>query len=263
MSHLKTIGLSLAIVAVLGIGAWLISGYLPTDPGAMHRLIQQTGLFAPIVFILLQTLQVVVFAIPGEIIQVAGGMAFGLVGGTVLSSIGMAIGGMIAFLIARNLGRKRIERWMEANEFRRLYGLVHHKQLPMVISVIFFIPFLPKDIICYVAGLSGINLATFVAVSFFARIPSLLFSSAIGCLAQGGFQPLYLVIIAVIAVATILGYVWRAPIERWLFPKPTGRRRFSKLRTTKMLFRRPLPFSASSGATIFIGHLASNRGLKV
>ena len=65
------------------------------------KIIMSYGKNSIIAFIALQVIQVVLFFIPGEIIQIAGGYIFDSLYGSLFSLIGITIGGSIVFSISR------------------------------------------------------------------------------------------------------------------------------------------------------------------
>lgn len=62
------------------------------------------GIIGPLVFVGLQILQVIVWIIPGEVPQIAGGFLFGVPIGICLSLGGITVGSSISFLVSRILG---------------------------------------------------------------------------------------------------------------------------------------------------------------
>ncbi len=70
----------------------------------MRTYLKAWGAWAPIVFIALQALQVIVAPIPGELTGVVGGFLFGTWRAVAYSSLGLTLGSAIAFLLARLIG---------------------------------------------------------------------------------------------------------------------------------------------------------------
>jgi len=172
------------------------------DPQILSSWLHALGTWAWPAFLGLQVAQVLVFWIPGEAVQIVGGMVFGVWPGTALSLVGIATGGLVAFFCARSLGKPWVERWLATQGFSALQAVAHHRRLDLVLGVVFLLPFLPKDIFCYLAGLSNLKPWRFFWVTTLARIPSLLLSSWMGDLAVHG---LGLVLVVVMALSTVLG----------------------------------------------------------
>jgi len=77
--------------------------YFLKDINKISSFIEQFGVIAPIAFILLQIIQVVLFIIPGEVTGFIGGILFGAFLGTVYTTIGVVLGSLFAFWLAKNL----------------------------------------------------------------------------------------------------------------------------------------------------------------
>jgi uncharacterized membrane protein YdjX (TVP38/TMEM64 family) len=99
------------LVAILG-GVWFHSqGGLPLDPTELRERIASFGWVAPFGFVAIAALRPVV-GLPSAVIMTAGGLVFGVVGGTLLSSIGMSIGAILGFSLARGLGKDAVQQRM-------------------------------------------------------------------------------------------------------------------------------------------------------
>src|SRR2546425_861134 len=81
------IGVAVAALA-LGLCAWLIVTDAPVyrfvvrmyeDKQLMHAMLDRWGVLAPVVFIAIQALQVIIAPIPGEVTGLLGGWVFGVV----------------------------------------------------------------------------------------------------------------------------------------------------------------------------------------
>jgi uncharacterized membrane protein YdjX (TVP38/TMEM64 family) len=71
------------------------------DRHQLKVVIRSYGPYSPLVFILLQIIQVVVAPIPGEAIEFLGGYVFGVWAGMFYSMIGLILGSWFAFSTAR------------------------------------------------------------------------------------------------------------------------------------------------------------------
>jgi len=182
------------------------------DPHHLQTWLQSLGPWAAASFVVLQALQVIVFWIPGTPFEIAGGAAFGLGGGTLLSTLGLTLGNLGAFALARGLGKAWVERWLSAQDQDRWGPLVHHPRLDVVLGGLFFFPYLPKDIFSYLAGLSDLKTWRFVGVTTLARVPSLVLSSWVGDQAVHGMGSLLPATLAVGALVGPLLYLYRKPL---------------------------------------------------
>ncbi|MDZ7700957.1 MAG: TVP38/TMEM64 family protein [Halobacteriales archaeon] len=129
------------------------------------------GIWAPIVFIALQALQVVVAPIPGQAMAVVAGYLFGSFWGLVYSLTGVMIGSAVAFSLTKRYGRPAVERFIEDDVLASFDGLVEQAGL-LGLFVFVLIPGLPDDVVCFVAGLTPLRLGPFLLVLLLGRTPA-------------------------------------------------------------------------------------------
>ena len=95
--------------------------YLFGDLDKLKVFILDFGVFAPLVLIFLQILQVLVAPIPGQLMGLASGFIFGPFLGTVYTMLGTVIGSYIAFKLSRKLGRPFVERMINKKVLIKLF----------------------------------------------------------------------------------------------------------------------------------------------
>ena len=99
------------IISIIGLAAtifymfWLWKEGILTDEVKMNEYISGLGAGGVIVFIIIQIIQVIIPIIPGGISCVVGISLFGIVRGLIYNYIGICIGSVIVFFIARRWGR--------------------------------------------------------------------------------------------------------------------------------------------------------------
>jgi uncharacterized membrane protein YdjX (TVP38/TMEM64 family) len=149
-------------------------------PEDMDKFINSYGPISALVYVLLQTIQVVVFVIPGEIVQVAGGYIFGTWLGALLSVAGILLGTVIAFLAARLLGYSLVKIFLKPKRLERFEFLINNPRAEVAMFVLFLIPGIPKDSLVYISGLTPIKPLRFLLISMIARLPGLWGAAYIG-----------------------------------------------------------------------------------
>ena len=144
------------------------------------------GPFGMILFALIQATQVIIFALPGEFIEVVGGAIYGTVGGFFVCSAGVVIGTVVVWNLAHFLGREVVESLLAREKVAKASFLQNKDRLERVIFWIFFVPGTPKDILTYLAPFTHLTLGRFLALTLVARIPSVISSTIVGAnLAEG------------------------------------------------------------------------------
>lgn len=149
------------------------------SPEEFRDYIEAYGWWGRAVFLGLQCLQVLIALIPGEVIEVGAGYAFGAVEGTLLCFAGVAIASSLIFLLVKRWGIRLVELFVSREKIDELRFINSDKKLKRTIFILYFIPGTPKDLITYFAGLTRIQLHEFLIISMLARIPSIV-SSVIG-----------------------------------------------------------------------------------
>ena len=153
---------------------------LMKDPKAISLYIESYGHFGVIMFILLQVTQVVIFFIPGEVTQAAGGYIFGTFLGTLYSIIGINLGSAVLFFGTRKFGNSLVDKVVPEKLKRPFEKLLNAKKINLIVFLIYLIPGIPKDILGYICGVSEIKYKDFIIYSSIARIPALFVSSFFG-----------------------------------------------------------------------------------
>src|SRR5260370_20025642 len=109
--------------------AWLVWTNAPSyqflarlyvDQHFLKRSLREWGVLAPVIFILLQALQVIISPIPGEATGILGGYLFGQWMGLFYSTIGLTLGSVVAFWIGRWLRAHYVKNLVSAQTWNRL-----------------------------------------------------------------------------------------------------------------------------------------------
>jgi uncharacterized membrane protein YdjX (TVP38/TMEM64 family) len=210
------------VLLVLTVVFWSDLWTLFSSPHALREWIRGTGVIAPLVFVAVQAFQVVFFFIPGEIPQVAGGYMFGLWIGTFLSLVGITLGATFNFMISRLLGVPFVGVLFSTERVKRARRITDSSKAKLSFFLFFLIPGIPKDILCYVAGLSALKLHTFLIFSTLGRIPGIIGSALIGDAAADRRWILAGTIFFIAVVLFVFGFLFRDRIQRLL--EKMGRR---------------------------------------
>ncbi|MCI7492504.1 MAG: VTT domain-containing protein [Lachnobacterium sp.] len=155
----------LGLILTAGFMYWAWKQGILTSQENMQKFIMGFGTAAGIIFVLIQIIQVIIPVIPGGVSCVAGVIVFGAGMGFVYNYVGICIGSILVFLIAKRYGRAlmvkmfdkklidKYESWTEKNgRFTKLFALA------------IFLPVAPDDFLCYLAGTTRMKLKTFTAV---------------------------------------------------------------------------------------------------
>lgn len=188
---------------------------LLTERERFKTYVNSFGASAPLVFMGIQVLQVILAPIPGELTGVIGGALFGAFKGCLYSSLALTIGSILNFGIGRFLGKRWVRRIVPTHRFDRMDHLVRHQGV-LVVFILFLIPGFPKDYLCLFLGISTIPLRVFVLMATIGRIPGTLMLSLQGALM---FERNYLVFCTVVVINLIVvyyAYRYRDALYHWI-----------------------------------------------
>ncbi len=164
----------ISIVLTAGIVAISLYGYFAgwfNSISDLQEFISSFGMFAPVLFIFSQVIQVVVPVIPNPVLCVTGVAMFGPVFGFIYNYIGICIGSMVSFYIARLAGPKILPKLFSEKLIYRYSSWVTKKNnvlLPLL-AVAISLPIMPDDFICYLAGTTKIKAKHFTFIILFGR----------------------------------------------------------------------------------------------
>jgi uncharacterized membrane protein YdjX (TVP38/TMEM64 family) len=222
-------GLTAALL--LAYCAWLIHTDAPpyrffirlyVDKHFLKQTLRDLGVLGPILFMLLQALQVVISPIPGEATGFLGGYLFGEWLGLVYSTVGLTFGSVVAFWVGRWLGEHYVRNLVSKETWNRL-GFIVEAEGAILCFIVYLIPGLPKDMMCYLFGISPMPLWIFALVSGIGRIPGTWILSTQGAHTATGNYLQVILISAVCAAVALPVYYYRHRIVTWLRGRSVNR----------------------------------------
>lgn len=179
----------------------------------LQEWIENAGVWAPLLFVAVQTVQVVIFIIPGEVAQAAAGYLFGVWFGILYSLIGITIGAAFNYLIGSRLGEPFVRRITGGTREEKFLSTARSYRGRLGFFLFFLIPGIPKDVLCYVAGAARVGFFTFLLISTTGRLPGIVGSAIIGDAAAEERWQLALAILALAALLFVLGLLYRRRLE--------------------------------------------------
>ena len=169
-----------ATLAVFLIVYWDPLMGLVRDPEDLRAWVESYGAVAPAAFVAVQVLQVVVLVIPGEVPQIAAGYLFGIPLGIVLTLVGAALGSAIGFLLSRALGRPFLHAIASKERSAQVEEMIASPRGVAILFLLYLIPGIPKDVLCYVAGIGPMRMGVYLLASTVGRIPGVALSVVLG-----------------------------------------------------------------------------------
>ncbi|HZO40994.1 MAG TPA: TVP38/TMEM64 family protein [Methylomirabilota bacterium] len=222
------------LLALLAVVIWLVAADAPIirfivrlyqDKKFLKDTVKSWGWMAPLVFIAIQALQVIISPIPGEITGPVGGALFGTWLGLIYSTIGLTIGTLFCFWVGRKWGEPLVRPWLSEHHWNRM-NFVLEAEGAIICFILYLVPGFPKDILSYLFGISPMPFWLFAIVSTVARIPGTWVSSYFGAhVAEQQYIWAIAFMAIVIALCLPLYYYRHSIIKRFHKPRTDKRER--------------------------------------
>lgn len=170
----------LRILLLLGLGAGITVAVLYRDrfdAAALEAWVNDAGLLAPILFMLIYALVTVLF-LPGSVMTLAGGALFGPVLGTLYNLSGATLGAVLAFLISRYLASD----WIAEKAGGRVKQLINGVEGEgwRFVAFVRLVPLFPFNLLNYALGLTRIQFLHYLIATFIFMLPGAIAYTYIG-----------------------------------------------------------------------------------
>ena len=208
---LSTFSALSCILAAIGF-VFLKTNFSDTD--AFKAFVDEHYLLSVLLLIAICSVQVIVALIPGELVEIASGYAFGAIQGTVICLAGITLGSVIVILLTRKLGRRFVESIYPREKIDSLPILRDPKKRNIFTALLFLIPGTPKDLITYIIGITEMSIPLYLLIATTARLPSIIIST-VGGDALGDNKFTHAIIAFIVSgVVSLLGYLLYTKISK-------------------------------------------------
>jgi len=170
MSRSLIIKLAVLVGIVLFVGLSFV--FLPVKDYLETFLtwVQDIGPWGPVV-LALAYIPACLFFVPGLVLTLGGGFAFGLVTGTIAISLGSTAGACAAFWVGRTFLRDTISKRIENNERFQAIDRAVGKQGFKVVLLTRLSPVFPFNLLNYAFGLTDVRFRDYALASWIGMLP--------------------------------------------------------------------------------------------
>lgn len=185
------------------------------DQAARDQLKDQIlsfGIWGWLVFAAIQLFQIIFAVIPGEPIEVIGGVLYGPWGGLLACQLGALAGTVLVYYLVKSLGYSFINSMVNIKDTNKFKFLHNNKKLNLIVFILFFIPGTPKDVLTYLIPLTEIRPLQYFVITTIARIPSIITSTFAGSAIDNGQWTQMILIFAITGAVAILGIIFNDKI---------------------------------------------------
>lgn len=132
---------------------------------ALQRYVKSFGIWAPIVLTTIQAVQVVLPVLPGFLGCAVGAALFGSAGGFWCNYIGITVGSIIAFFLAKKCGSSLVETFFSKKKYEKWSERIgDSKSYPVFMFVATLFPLFPDDFLCYFSGLVKMDTRKYICI---------------------------------------------------------------------------------------------------
>ena len=196
-----------AIVVVCGWMLWAHSEWF-RDPQLVKKEVVQWGIWGPIIYMLAYAIGPS-FLVPGAVMTIAAGLAFGTGWGSVYSLIGADVGAVVAFGAGRWLGRSFVEQIVGERFHAMLQRIAKHGF--QIILYLRFVPVIPYNALNLLAGASPITFYDYFWATMIGMIPGTILYAFLGDALWHPLSPKFFLALLLIGASIGCGEIYR----RW------------------------------------------------
>lgn len=211
-----------------GMGIALLLGFIvinciffPEISGEdIQHFVSRQGVWGPLVYMGLFAVLPAAF-FPVAVLALGGGLAFGLLWGSVYTFIGALVNCALMFLLSRYVGRERISAYVQKRlppKWQARLADAGGPQGFLLLILLRLIPAVPYNLINYAFGLTDISFGAYMLASGLGIIPGTFVFINIGDKAQQTASPAFWIALGLLGALCIL----TALLGRRLFPE-TGK----------------------------------------
>ena len=140
------------------------SGVL-TSQEQLEALVCSCGAAGIVLFVLFQAVQVVVPVLPGGLGCLAGVLLFGPLWGFVYNYVGICMGSLAVFAVARYCGKPLLSLLFSEKTIAKYSSWAEEKnRFAKMFALAIFFPVAPDDFLCYLAGTTGMSWRCYTAI---------------------------------------------------------------------------------------------------
>ncbi|MEQ8748768.1 MAG: VTT domain-containing protein, partial [Amphiplicatus sp.] len=171
----------------------------------------------PLAIVGLMTFAVVFSPLPSAPIALAAGAIYGHVWGTVYVIAGAELGALVAFALARCLGRDALRRWPRATAANAFLDRFMRSQNALTFAVFAsrLMPFLSFDVVSYAAGLTPLAAWRFAGATLAGVAPASFALAHVGGVAASGEFAYGGALTLALGILVLSPFLWKALPRRW------------------------------------------------
>jgi uncharacterized membrane protein YdjX (TVP38/TMEM64 family) len=206
--HLLTVFKVALIALLLGGTAYLFvtNEDLFRNPQLIKAEVLRWGAWGPVGFMALYAFGPSLL-VPGAVMTLAAGLAFGTLRGSVYSLVGADLGALVAFAAGRFLGKGFVNRLL-SGRFGEVLEKIARNGFQIILYLRVF-PIIPYNALNLLAGASPISFKDYFWASMIGMIPGTILFAFLGNELWHPTSPRFLLALALIGLSFLAGEIYR------------------------------------------------------
>lgn len=197
------------LLLLMGAAVWVFSHHGEFDMEVLEAWVRSTGVWGPLVFILVGAVSTVLF-VPASFFVLVGGVMFGPLLGTLYSLLGATLGAAVSFVVARYIASD----WVVRKSRGRIKRLIEGVEAEgwRFVAFVRLVPIFPFFLLNYALGLTRIAFSPYLIATFICSIPgvaAITYLGYVGKEALGGGEALVQKILIAVALLAIMFFMPR------------------------------------------------------
>ena len=177
---------------------------------AFEESIKNMGGIGIIILTFLQVTQIVLAFLPGQPIEIVAGMAYGMVIGTCICTLGIFIGTAIVYYLVKILGKSFVMLFVKPETLEKIEKMPlfnDEKKLKAFLFFVFFVPIFPKDIFVYIGGLTKLSDKDFLTIATLSRIPGQMLGVYVGVSIVSKSYIMPIIVTFIVGILSVIAYI--------------------------------------------------------
>lgn len=176
----NTVIISLVVLTIITtfiiVKGWINGHFNSID--TFRTYIASYGIWAPLILILVQALLAVLPVFPSFIGCIAGAALFGATGGFFTNYIGICVGSIAAYALAKQYGVRLVNKMLPMEKYNAYIDKINRsKNYPRFLFLAISLPIAPDNFLCYFSGLINMPTRKFVTIIILGKPWCILFYS--------------------------------------------------------------------------------------
>lgn len=174
--------------------------------------VRSFGPWGVIILLVIQVLQIVLFFIPGEVIEFSSGLLYGILGGYLICIAGQILAILLTYFLVMIFGKALVDKMVDKETMDKVEE--RHTRAEVLLFFCLLIPGIPKDVFNFVAPYCKVPMWKYIIITLIARFPTVFSSILMGAAILNGEFNLSLIVLIVSATVGICGIIFNKQIVK-------------------------------------------------